>query len=100
MIETKALSVRIDTDLHSRVRRKAFEEHIAVEALLRGWLQAYADGTLMADGARQAPATGAPRQRVAGDTVSAPKPAAARTNTCPHRVAPGSFCKRCDGGEE
>lgn len=52
---TVALSVRIEKELHRRVRLKAFEEEVAVEALLRGWLAAYADGLLFADGARVMP---------------------------------------------
>jgi len=97
VVEQKALSVRIDADLHARVRRRAFDESVAVEALLRGWLAAYAEGSLLADGVRVAPAVG---------VGSSPKPVrqpattgarGVRTETCPHRVASGQFCKRCDG---
>lgn len=122
MDDRVALSVRIDPELHRRVRLKAVGEGVAVEALLRGWLGAYADGVLFADGARVGPAVPAPGLGLVSTAVVADevhrvplKPHAAdpkdkasqehrkrestkKSGLCPHRVPVGVFCKKCEEG--
>jgi hypothetical protein len=103
---TKSMSVRIDLDLHREVRRRALEEGVAVEALLRGWLREYAEGAVRVgplDGNLERPLLG----RRLGETVAFPavttaggvvggRGRKARSGLCEHRVPAEQFCKRCD----
>jgi hypothetical protein len=100
-----SLSVRVDRELHQVVRTRAFGERVAVEALLRGWLGAYAEGSLGADGARVARADGVAKTPVEVPVEAMGYPTEAdlprlkmkrpKTGLCEHRVPAGTFCKKC-----
>jgi transposase-like protein len=104
---SKSLSVRIGEDLHREVRMRAFEEGVAVEALLRGWLRSYAEGSLGEYGPRvdtpsSPPVALPPREPVViGEITEAVEELrredrrSATSGKCQMSVPKGTKCKSC-----